>query len=53
MSKLVYAGATIVAIFSSVVVAAVQNASSHPNLTPTQQRSLSQGLANSRRRQRA
>jgi hypothetical protein len=46
MSKLIHAGATTVAIFSSVGFAAVQNASDHPDLTPTQQRTLSQGLAN-------
>jgi hypothetical protein len=47
MSKFNRAGATAVAIFSSVGFAAAQNASSHPDLTPTQQRTLSQGLANS------
>jgi hypothetical protein len=47
MSKSIRAGATAVAIFSSVGFAAAQNASNHPDLTPTQQRTLSQGLANS------
>jgi hypothetical protein len=47
MSKLIHAGATTVAIFSSVGFAGAQNASNHPDLTPTQQRTLSQGLANS------
>ena len=47
MSKLIHAGATTVAILSSVGFAAAQNASNHPDLTPTQQRTLSQGLANS------
>jgi hypothetical protein len=47
MSKLIHAGATTVAILSSVGFAAAQNASNHPDLTPTQQRTLSQALANS------
>ena len=47
MSKLIHAGAITVAILSSVGFAAAQNASNHPDLTPTQQRTLSQGLANS------
>jgi hypothetical protein len=47
MSKYIHAGATAVAIFSSVGFAAAQNASNHADLTPTQQRTLSQGLANS------
>src|SRR3984885_2782556 len=47
MSKLIHAGAITVAIFSSVGFAAAQNASNHPDLTPTQQRTLCQGLANS------
>ena len=47
MSKLIHAAATTVAILSSVGFAAAQNASNHPDLTPTQQRTLSQGLANS------
>ncbi|MDR3486161.1 MAG: hypothetical protein P4M05_14790 [Bradyrhizobium sp.] len=44
MSKLIHAGATTVAIFSSVGFAAAQNPSNHPDLTTTQQRTL---LANS------
>ena len=48
MSKLIHAGATIVAIFISVGLAAAQNASNHPDLTPTQQRTRSaMELANS------
>jgi hypothetical protein len=47
MNQFIRAGATIVAIFSSVGFAAAQNASNHPDLTPPQQRTLSQGLANS------
>jgi hypothetical protein len=47
MSKLIHAAATTVAILSSVGFAAAQNASNHPDLPPTQQRTLSQGLANS------
>src|SRR6202140_3309391 len=47
MSKLIHAAATTVAILSSVGFAAAQNASNYPDLTPTQQRTLSQGLANS------
>jgi hypothetical protein len=47
MSKLIHAAATTVAILSSVGFAAAQNASNHPDLTPIQQRTLSQGLANS------
>jgi hypothetical protein len=47
MSKLIHAGAITAAILSSVGFAAAQNAPNHPDLTPTQQRTLSQGLANS------
>jgi hypothetical protein len=49
MSKLIYAGAITVAIFSSVNFAAAQRASNsdHPDLTPAQQRTVSQGLASS------
>jgi hypothetical protein len=47
MGKFIHVGATAVAIFGSVGFAAAQNASNHPDLTPTQQRTLSQGLANS------
>ena len=47
MGKFIHVGATAVAIFGSVGFAAAQNASNHPDLTPTQQRALSQGLANS------
>ena len=49
MSRLFRAGAIAVAIFGGADFAAAQTASSndHPDLTPTQQQSVSQGLANS------
>ena len=49
MSRLFRAGAIAVAIFGGAGFAAAQTASSknHPDLTPTQQQSVSQGLANS------
>jgi len=46
MSKLIYAGAFTLAIFGSVGFAAAQQASG-PDLTPTQQRTVRQGLASS------
>src|ERR1700694_790617 len=46
MNQLIRAGAITVAIFSSVGFAAAQQASG-PDLTPTQQRTVSQGLASS------
>ena len=47
MSKLIYAGATTLAIFGSIGFAAAQRGpgADHPNLTPTQERTVSQGLA--------
>jgi hypothetical protein len=49
MNQLIRASAVTLAILSSVGFAAAQRASNsdHPDLTPTQQRTLSQGLANS------
>ena len=49
MNQFIRVGAITVAIFSSINFAAAQRASNsnHPDLTPTQQRTLSQGLANS------
>jgi hypothetical protein len=44
MSQLIRAGAITLGIFSSIGFAAAQ---SHPELTPTQQRTVSQGLASS------
>ena len=46
MSKLIRAGAITLAIFGSAGFAAAQQASG-PDLTPTQQRTVSQGLASS------
>ena len=49
MSKLIYAGAITLAIFGSIGFAAAQRGpgADHPNLTPTQERTVSQGLASS------
>jgi hypothetical protein len=49
MSRLLRAGAIAVAIFGGAGFGAAQTASGndHPDLTPTQQQSVSQGLANS------
>jgi len=49
MNQFIRAGAITVAILSSVSFAAAQRTASfdHPDLTPTQQRTVSQGLANS------
>jgi hypothetical protein len=49
MSKLIYAGAATLAIFGSIGFAAAQRGpgADHPDLTPTQQRTISQGLASS------
>ena len=47
MSKLIYTGAIVLAIFSSIGFAAAQRGpgADHPNLTPTQERTVSQRLA--------
>jgi hypothetical protein len=47
MSKLICAGATTLAIFGSIGFAAAQRGpgADHPNLTPTQERTVRQGLA--------
>lgn len=47
MSKLICAGATTLAIFGSIGFAAAQRGpgADHPNLTQTQERTVSQGLA--------
>src|ERR1700687_4736922 len=47
MSKLIYAGAITLAIFGSIGFASAQSGpgADHPNLTPTQERTVSQGLA--------
>jgi hypothetical protein len=47
MSKLIYAGAITLAIIGSLGFASAQRGSgaNHPNLTPTQERTVSQGLA--------
>ena len=49
MSKLIYAGVITLAIFGSIGFAAAQRGpgADHPNLTPTQERTVSQGLASS------
>jgi hypothetical protein len=49
MNHLIHAGAMTLAIFGSVSFAAAQRApvNDHPDLTPTQQRTVSQGLASS------
>lgn len=49
MNQFIRAGAITVAILSSVSFAAAQRTASfdHPDLTPTQQRTVSQGLASS------
>jgi hypothetical protein len=48
MNHLIHAGAMTLAIFGSVSFAAAQRApGDHPDLTPTQQRTVSQGLASS------
>jgi hypothetical protein len=49
MNHLIHAGAMTLAIFGSVSFAAAQRAPGydHPDLTPTQQRTVSQGLASS------
>jgi hypothetical protein len=46
MSKLIYAGAITLAIIGSIGFAAAQGGpgADHPNLTPTQERTVSQGL---------
>ena len=46
MSKLIYTGAITLAIFGSTGFAAAQRGpgADHPNLTPTQERTVSQGL---------
>jgi hypothetical protein len=47
MSKLIYAGAITLAIFGSISFASAQRGpgAGHANLTPAQQRTVSQGLA--------
>jgi hypothetical protein len=47
MSKLIYAGAITVTIFGSIGFVAAQRGpgADHPNLTPTQERTVSHGLA--------
>jgi hypothetical protein len=44
MSHLIRAGAITLAILGSVSFAAAQTGSAHPDLTPTQERMVSQGL---------
>jgi hypothetical protein len=52
MRRSIHAGAVTVAVFSSAGFAAAQNASNRPDLTPTQQQKVSQGLASSLTRPR-